>query len=249
MPVTQIVASALRGATARCRAAGTFRRAAFLLGAIGMIAGAAVTAALPAVASVGSDPGNLKFSPASGASTSQPTWSTTDACPAGYQGSAEIAIFAADGRFLSFISNVAYNVNSPFHGELDGKMSAILKFASVPKGGSLDFTVGCYTGIGGTGRVRWMQSAQVNESSSGTSYTTSAPSGSAKSASGPGALGTGRGKDGAGAPVSNTSAAGASASGGLGTPALAGLIAAACALAAGAAGYVWYRRRDRSRLM
>lgn len=154
-----------------------------------------------------------------------------------------MAIFDGHGTLLSRISPVAYNVNHPFKGTLDGSLAAILRFAQVGHGGTLNFAIGCWSLVGGTGTVTWVQSIAVTLSSSGTSYTTGAPTGPQQSASGPGASGTE-----GGAAASNASAASASG-GGLGAPALAGLIAAACVLAAGSAAYVWHRRRDRSRLM
>jgi len=208
-----------------------------------MVAAVAVMTAGPALADVGSEPGNLKFSPASGATTLQPTWSTTDGCPVGYQGSAEVSIFDASGVLLSRISTVAYNVIHPFGGTLDGNIAAILRYAHVSNGGALDFAVGCYSETGATGQVKWIQSTLVTLMSGGTSYTSSAPTGQQQrqqSASGAGALGTGAGPEGAPSTPST---------GGIGAPLLAGLISAACALAAGTAGFVWYRRRNRSRLM
>jgi hypothetical protein len=254
MEETQIVAGALLGVTARCRAAMTIRRTAFLIGAISMIAGTALITAGSALAGVGSEPGHLSFSPASGATTLTPTWSTSDACPAGYQGSAQMAIFNVSSTLLSSISNVAYNVNRPFSGELDGNMRAILKFAHVTNGGSLEFTVGCYSQEGGTGKFTWMQSSLVTLSSDGKSYSTSAPSGqwavsASNQAKGP-LAGPNAGAQGHGSAANAASASTTAdqAGGGIGAFAIA-LIAAACALAVGTAGYVLYRRRDRSRLM
>jgi hypothetical protein len=160
-----------------------------------------------------------------------------------------MSIFTTGGRFLSSISNVAYNVTGSFSGMLDGKMSAILRFANVHDGGSLEFVVGCYSQIGGTGTSRWLQSTLVTLSSDGTSYTTSTPSGQQGSTSGSQPGGTSAANNAGGAGANNTSAAGAHTGGGMSALALAALVAAACALVGGAAGYIWYRRRNRSRLM
>jgi hypothetical protein len=210
-----------------------------LVGVIGMTAGTVALSAGPAWAGgVGSEPGNVKFSPASGAIESQPTWSTTDACPEGNRASAQLAIFSQSGQFLSLISPVAYGVSKPFSGTLDGTLAAILRFAKVDSGKSLEFVVGCYNQVGGTGSVKWIQSTQVTLSSSGGSFTTSAPSGQQITPTGPHANGN-----------QGQGVASSAASGGLGAPALAGLVAGACALVAGIAGVIWYRRRERSRLM
>jgi hypothetical protein len=242
----------VRGARARCRYITTIRYARVLLGAIGVIGAigvAAVTTAAPALAGVGSEPGNLRFDPAGGATSLTPTWSTTDGCPAGYRGSAQMSIFTTGGRFLSSISNVAYNVTGSFKGTLDGTMSAILRFANVHNGGSLQFVVGCYSQIGGTGTSRWLQSTVVTLSSDGNSYTTSTPSGQQGSTSGGQAGGISAANSAGGAEASNASAAGTHTGSDMSALAVVALVAAACALVAGTAGYIWHRRRDRSRLM
>jgi hypothetical protein len=210
-----------------------------LLGVTGVAAGTVALSAGPAWAGgVGSEPGNVKFSPASGAIESQPTWSTTDACPEGNRASAQLAIFNQSGQFLSLISPVAYGVSKPFSGTLDGTLAAILRFAHVDSGNSLEFVVGCYNQVGGTGSVKWIQSTQVTLSSTGSSFTTSAPSGQQITPTGPHAGGN------QGQGVAN-SAAGA----GLGALALTGLIAGPVAMLAAIAGFIVYRRRDASRLM
>lgn len=253
MPVTQIVSSAPQGARARCRTAMTFRRAAFALGVIGMMAGAAVVTAGPALAGVGSEPGNVRFSPGSGATTLTPTWSTTDGCPTGYQGSAQMSVFTSGGRFLSSISGVAYFVTKSFSGKLDGSMAAILKFAHIHQGGTLAFVMGCYSRTAGTGKVKWIQSAVVTLVSGGKSYTSSAPSGQQGSTSGQQGSASAQAGGGSGANAGAAAANDASDSathtgGGMGAPAVAAWIAAACAAAAATAGLFWYRRRNRSRM-
>jgi hypothetical protein len=166
-----------------------------------------------------------------------------------------MAIFNSQGKFLSLISNVAYGVTTSFNGELDGTMAAILKFANVPKGGSLDFAVGCDSETGGTGSTVWMQPAIITLSSNGKSYTTSSSSGQQVNPAG--ASGGERGHSGSGSKGSSGSsdaqgvaATDAGNSSGTGGGALAAFIAVPCALVAAIAGFFVYRRRqDRSRLM
>jgi hypothetical protein len=249
MRVHVIHSGALRDATARSLTTRTIRRAIVLLGAIGALVAAAAMTAGPALAGViGSEPGNVKFSPASGGTQLQPTWRTTDGCPEGNRQSAQMAIFTPGGKFLSLISPVAYDVNNAFGGTLDGTLAAILSWAQVGHGGSLEFVVGCYSQTAGTGSVKWLQSTSVTLSSDGSSYTSSTPSGQQVTPTGPGANGTNPGAA-VGASAAAAAAVAQAGGGGLGAGALAGLIAGACAVAAGAAGFVWYRRRNRSRLM
>jgi hypothetical protein len=247
MRATQINPSAVHSATASRRAGTTLRRAVFVLGAIGILAGAAVASTGPALASVGgSEPGNLRFNPASGGIKLTPTWSTTDGCPASYRGSAQVSIFKPNGTFLSRISNVAYNVTKSFGGELDGDISAILQFADIPKGGAVDFVVGCYSQVGGTGNVKWIQSTRVTVSSNGASYSTSTASGrQGGSAAGSSTGGQGSGSNNASG-YSATNTADRSSTAG----AVAGWLVGACVLVFAIAAVVVYRRRnDRSRLM
>lgn len=209
-------------------------------------AGAAVMTAAPALAHAAAGSGNLNFKPASGAIDSTPTWSTTNACPVGYQGSAQVSIFKPNGTFLSSISSVAYGVTNSFGGTLDGSMSAILKFAHVSNGGAIDFVVGCYSQVGATGKFTWIESTRVSLSSNGTSYTTTALSPQQGSTAGLPAGNQGS---------SSTNAQGVSAtntasSSGMGSGALAGWIAGPVVVLAAIAAFIVYRsRRDRSRLM
>lgn len=246
MSVTQIISGALRDVTASWRTARTVRRVVLLLAVIGMMAGVAVVTEGPALADVGSQPGNLILRPASGAANLTPTWSTTDGCPAGYRGSAVISMFTAHGKFLSLISSTAYGVTKAFGGTLDGSMAALLRFAQVKDGGTLEFAVGCYTQVGGTGHYKYIQSTIVTLSSSGTSYKTSSPSVSSST----GQLGYTSGSASSGQQTTNHApGALASDTSGMGSTGEAALIAGLCVLAIAAGALVWHRRRDRSRLM
>lgn len=193
-----------------------------LLALTALTTGPALATGGLALAATGSQPGNLILSPASGAASAQPTWSTTDGCPSGYQGSAEMSEFNTNGTLASRISPVVNGgLTTAFRGTLDGKVGALLRVTDVKKGGTVEFAIGCYSLIGGTGSVKWVQSTAITLSSAGTAYTTSSS-------------GSGQG-----------TSAGAS---GLGTPVEAALIAGACGLGIGVVGVTWYRRRNRSQL-
>jgi hypothetical protein len=150
-----------------------------LFALVGMTTGAALATAGLALAANGSQPGNLILSPASGAATSTPTWSTTDGCPAGHQGSAEVSEFKPDGTFASRISVTDNSgLTAAFRGTFDGNIGAMLRVTGVTHGGSVEFAVGCYSSEGGTGSVVFVQSTMVTLSANGSSYTTSSSSGS-----------------------------------------------------------------------
>lgn len=247
MSVTRIISGALRDVTATWRPARTIRRAVLPLAVIGLMAGSAVVTAGPALADVGSQPGNLILRPASGAANLTPTWSTTDGCPAGYRGSAVISMFTSRGKFLSLISSTAYGLTKAFGGTLDGSMAAILRFAQVKAGGTLEFAVGCYTQVGATGHYKYIQSTIVTLSSSGTSYKTSSPSASSSTGQQQG-YSSGSASSGQQAPDHEAGTL-ASDTSGMGSTGEAALIAGLCVLAIAAGAFVWHRRRDRSRLM
>jgi hypothetical protein len=150
-----------------------------ILALAGMTTGIGLATAGLALAASGSEPGALILSPASGASTLQPTWSTKDGCPSGYQGSAEVSEFKPDGAFASRISTVVNSgLTTAFGGTLDAKVDAILHVTGVANGQSVEWAVGCYTLEGGTGNVKYVQSTMVTLSSDGGSYSTSSASGS-----------------------------------------------------------------------
>jgi hypothetical protein len=194
-----------------------------LVALTGMTTGAGLATAGFAQASNGSQPGNLILTPASGATSKMPTWSTTDGCPAGHQGSAEVSEFKPDGTFASRISIVVNgDVTSAFKGTLDGNIGAIFRVTGIKTGETATFAVGCYSLEGGTGSVKWVQTTSVTLSSDGNSYTTSS-SGTAAGATGAGTSGTS-------------------------TQVEAALIAGAGGLGVGVAGIAWYRRRNRSQL-
>lgn len=181
MPVIQGVPSAARQAIVRWRAASRIRRGALLLGVAGMTVGAGLLTAGFAWAATGSQPGNLILSPGSGLATLTPTWSTTDGCPSGFQGSAEMSEFKPDGSLASRISPaVNSGLTAAFGGTLDGSIGALLRFAGVTGGETAEFAIGCYNQGGATGSVEFVQSTFVTLSSDGSSYSTSSsgPSGS-----------------------------------------------------------------------
>jgi hypothetical protein len=154
--------------------AGRLRRGAVLLGVVGLTAGAAVATAGSALAGVGSQPGNLSLNPASGATTLQPTWSTTDGCPAGFQTSAEMADFTTGGTLISRISPVvSAGLTAGFSGTLDFSIGTLVNTAGIGSGGTVEFAIGCWSGSGGTGTVEYTQSTFVTVPTGGGSYTTS----------------------------------------------------------------------------
>jgi hypothetical protein len=239
MPILQLPPGSPRDVKFRLPPARGLRRAAVVAGAVGLTAGAGLLSAGSALASNGSQPGDLILHPASGVTSLKPTWSTTDPCPTGYQASAEVSEFKANGTFGSRISTVVNaDLTHPFSGVLDGDVAALLALgAHVGKGQTSEWAIGCYSGIGGTGKVKWVQSTFVTLSADGKSYTTSSSNGSADSSSGQSITATGQ-SQGATAPASS----------GTNTQLEVTLIAGGCGLLVATTGVYWQRRRNRSRL-
>jgi hypothetical protein len=245
MPIIQMGVRPMLSAKVRRQAGTGIRRAALVVGAVGLTAGSGLLTVGPALAASSLEPGHLVFTPAGGASSTTTAWHTTDGCPAGYRGSAQMSLFTSKGVLLSRISPaVNVSLTAPFSGTLDGDVSAIFKFAKVKPGGQLLFVVGCYSLLSGTGKVQWMQSAAIKLSSDGKSYAASA-GGVPSAVRGAGVAGTGNSASGAGqtdsVAVTDTSAASSVAE--------AGWIAGAGAVVLAIAGIIWNRRRNRSRLV
>ena len=151
------------------------RRSVLLLGMVGATAGAAMFTAASAQAGVGSQPGNLQLSPATGPSTSTPTWSTTTACPTGVRGSAVLYALNKDGSIGSQIgAGTQTAVTAPFGGNLAGNVGALITTGTdVPVGKPDEWAVGCFASTTGTGTPTWAQSIFVTVTAGG-AYTISA---------------------------------------------------------------------------
>jgi hypothetical protein len=127
--------------------------------------------AVPAV--VGTNPGAVALNPASGPKASSPTWSTTTACPTGFQGSAVFRAVMASGLTFSISPGIA-SVTAPFHGTLELPLNEIQTVARVPNGGSMEFAVICFSGDSLTGTSHPDMYTFITFSADGKSYTTSA---------------------------------------------------------------------------
>jgi hypothetical protein len=237
MPMLQLCQGSPRDAKLRLLSRGGLRRSAVVLGAIGLAAGAGLLSAGSALASNGSQPGNLILHPASGASSLKPTFSTTDGCPAGHQGSAQIVEFNPSGTFGSRISIVVPSPTTAFRGTLAGDVAQLLALGTNAKPGQTsEWAMGCYSQIAGTGSVEYVQSTFVTLAADGKSYTSSSGNGRRASTSS------------SSAPSGQAASATATATSATGPPVGAAAIAGACGLAVAVTGLTIYRRRNRSRL-
>jgi len=150
----------------------------WFVGLVAIGAGLAFTSACasgPVQASQGAvaAPGTLQLSPASGPLSSRPTWSTSVACPSGYQGSAVFSELHADGTTYTTIAPIVNGTNVPFSGTLLATIARIQFFGGVPDGGTEELFVQCTSGPGGTGNTLNDMKIYITYSADGTSYTTS----------------------------------------------------------------------------
>lgn len=173
-------ASGLRSLRARC---GRFGRRALLMGVAGgalLAAGcstgvpAGQSAAADATATATAAGGNgVTMIPASGSTNSTPTWSTTTACPSGFQGSGIFRAINSAGNTYS-ISGATNDVTAPFRGTLLGNIAEIQDFGDIPNGGTQELVVICFSGDSLTGSPHEQMSMFITYSADGSTYTTSA---------------------------------------------------------------------------
>ena len=123
-------------------------------------------------AAMGTQPGAVGLNPASGPTSSTPTWSTTVACPSGFQGSATFKEVHADGTTTNFISQIVNKTAAPFHGALQASIAQIQKMGGIPNGGTQELFVTCYSQYSGTGSARNEMDIYITYSASGSTYTT-----------------------------------------------------------------------------
>ncbi|HLK00446.1 MAG TPA: hypothetical protein VKU39_11130 [Streptosporangiaceae bacterium] len=118
--------------------------------------------------------GAVRLNPGSGATSSKSTWSTSQACPAGHQGSAVFREVHGDGSSTNSISGATDRVAAPFRGTLQASVAQIQVAGGIHNGGTQKFVVICFSGPSGTGTMDRAMSVYITYSSDGSKYTTSA---------------------------------------------------------------------------
>jgi hypothetical protein len=144
--------------------------AAVLLGACSSASGGTTSGGSTGAGSTGA--GALQLNPPSGRVSLTPTWSTTAACPAGYQGSGILRIVEPNGSTFS-LSPVVDDVTVPFKGTMLDPLGLIQDVASVPNGGTAELVVLCFSGPALTGKLQREMDTYATFSANGFNYTTS----------------------------------------------------------------------------
>ena len=150
------------------------KRSALLLGVGTLVAGASLLGASQAHAAIGTQPGALSISPASGP-TSTPasslTYSTTTACPAGNQGSGLLQLVDPGGGGFNNMAAVNNSVTAPFSGTLNNSFALAIQVFPDIVGKTSELVIQCYTGPSATGTSTPVQDTFVTISADGSTYT------------------------------------------------------------------------------
>jgi hypothetical protein len=158
---------------------GRLGRTALMLGVAGATVGSLVLGAGVANAWVGTDPGEVALTPASGPTSGTPTWETTAGCASGYQGSAVLKVVetqasgstAADTASISTADN---GTAAAFGGSLQASLSTIMSIYGLSGGSTYELVVICYSAQSETGNQSPEMDEWITFSADGSSYTTSA---------------------------------------------------------------------------
>jgi hypothetical protein len=113
----------------------------------GMLGGFGVAAAS---AQVGTEPGDVTLTPASGPQSDTPTYQTSVGCNAGFQGSAVLRIEEPSGGTFSLAGGVNGTAGT-FGGTLLGPISEIASAAGLEDGVPAEMVVYCFSGDSETG--------------------------------------------------------------------------------------------------
>jgi hypothetical protein len=116
----------------------------------------------------------VQLVPATGTTSSTPTWKTAMACPKGFQGSATFKEVHADGTSTNLIAPIVNGTASAFSGTLQASIALIKTVGSIANGSTQKLFITCYSAQSGTGKTQNDMAMYITYSSDGSSYTTSA---------------------------------------------------------------------------
>ncbi len=136
-------------------------------------AGCGLLSACTASAAQSNSSAAVALNPSSGPVNSTPTWSTSTACPSGFQGSAVFRELHSDRTTTNSISPAVNGTAAPFHGTLQASIAQIQAVSGVPKGGTQKLFIICFSGPSLTGKSEREMTEYITYSADGTRYTTS----------------------------------------------------------------------------
>lgn len=158
-------------------------RKAVLLGAAVAVVGLSLLGGTAAHAAVGTQPGHLTFSPATGTSTTVPTWNTDEACPAGLPFASLDLVYSDSTTAAPDINGIgatSVGATGPISGALllnntplaSFLSKALPAFGGYKAGQTAEAVVLCSSGTGGTGTTQYFQDEFITLTAAG-GYTTS----------------------------------------------------------------------------
>ena len=158
------------------------KRMALLAGVGALVAGASVLGSAQANAAtvVGTQAGALSISPATGpVTTTGIAYTTTTACPSGFNGSGIVRIVDPGTGATASISGANNNVTAPFSGTFNGTFSLAESVFPDIVGTTSEIAVYCFSGASATGSSEPVQYTFVSISADGSTYTQTTNSGPA----------------------------------------------------------------------
>jgi len=152
-----------------------FKRAAILAGVSavalsGVLLGSSQAHALTVL---GTDAGAVSLSPASGSTSTTPTFSSTEGCPTGYQGSATLYINDPEGGGWDQLANTINGAGAAFSGTFNNALSLELEVFPDLAGTTAEIFVQCASDSSGLGSTENVMDTFITFSADGTTYTTS----------------------------------------------------------------------------
>jgi len=158
-------------------------RTAVLLGAGTLVAGAALLGAARANAAVGTQPGALVITPATGTTTASGlTYRTTTACPGGHQGSGVVRLVDPGTGATANASQVKNSVTAPFSGSLNATFAQLAGVFPDVKGHTAELAVYCFPSPSAVGTPIAVQDTFVTINAAGNHYSISSNGGTTAAA-------------------------------------------------------------------
>ena len=159
------------------------KRRAVLLGAGMLVAGTALLGAAQANAAVGTQPGALVISPATGTTTvTGLTYRTTTACPGGHQGSGVVRLVDPGTGATANASAVNNSVATPFSGSLNATFAQLTGVFPGIKGRTSEMAVYCFPSPSAVGTPIAVQDTFVTINAAGNHYSISSNGGTTATA-------------------------------------------------------------------
>jgi len=159
------------------------KQAAVVAGIGVAVAGASLLGTASAYASVavlGTDHGAVSLTPGNGNMSVTPTYSTTEGCPTGFQGSGTLELVGpTTGDGFDILANINNSVAAPFSGTFNNPLSLENSVFPDIDGTTSEIVIKCTASASGQGASEFVMDTFLTVSQDGTTYTTSgtAPSG------------------------------------------------------------------------